>query len=258
MRILLTNDDGIDAPGLAALRAAIDDLGEVHVVAPAKVESAVSHAVTFHRPMKVTQRKLPGFTGLAVAGRPADCVKLAIHDLIPETIDLCISGMNSGANVGVNVIYSGTVGAAREAAFHGVPAIAVSLHVGDWDAIRWEAAARHARETIGRVLNGPIQPHAVINVNVPILDGGAEPVGVRAVPACTGPLTMEYHKSPDGEHDTYQVANSMTFDRIHPDTDVDALFARYITITPLHYDLTHRGQLEGWVSHFGIAAEAEE
>lgn len=257
MRILLTNDDGIDAPGLAALREAIDDLGEVHVIAPADVESAVSHAVTFHRPMRVTRRELQGFTGLAVEGRPADCVKLAATELISQPIDLCISGMNAGANVGINVIYSGTVGAAMEAAFIGIPSIAVSLHIGNWNAIRWADAARHARRTVDRILAGPIQPHTVVNMNIPILDNGAEPVGVKAVPICTGAMVMEYLKESHGEHRTYQVANSMTFDRIHPNTDVDALFAGYITLTPLHYDLTHRCQLEKWESHFEVTPQAE-
>ncbi len=249
MRILLTNDDGIEAPGLAALYEAIADLGEVHVVAPADVESATSHAVTFHRPIPVGERRMPGFTGLAVGGRPADCVKLAITDLVPQPIDLCISGMNAGANVGINVIYSGTVGAAMEAAFIGVPSIAVSLHVGDPKAIRWEAAAQHARQTIDRVLDGPVQPHTVVNMNIPILDGGAEPVGVKAVPVCTSAMVMEYLKRPNGDEHSYQVTSTMNFDRIHPDTDVDALFARYITLTPLHFDLTHRDHLNRWQSH---------
>ena len=176
MRILLTNDDGIDAPGLAALHRAVADLGEVHVVAPARVQSATSHAVTFHRPIAVRNG---ASAWRSMAGR-RDCVKLGLHamqDRWSGPIDLVISGMNAGANVGINVLYSGTVGAAREASFAGVPAIAVSLHVGDWDHDHWDRAAAHARTAIDALLEAGFDGGTVMNVNVPILDGGREPKG---------------------------------------------------------------------------------
>ena len=250
MRILLTNDDGIDAPGLGALHEAIADLGEIHVVAPAKVQSATSHSVTFHRPIRVIEREMATFAGKAVEGWPADCVKLALTELVPQPVDLCISGMNAGANVGINVIYSGTVAAAREAAFIGVPAVAMSLHLGDGEHIDWPRAAAHARRTLDHVLAGPIQPHTVVNVNVPILDRGTEPAGVKTVPISTSPVVMEYAKQGVDEGHTYEVSNPMTFHRMDPDTDVDALFAGYITLTPLHFELTHHEQLQSWRNHF--------
>lgn len=249
MRILLTNDDGIGAPGLEALYAAVSDLGHVHVVAPAKVQSATSHAVTFHRSIQVTQHRGDRFVGMAVDGRPADCVKLALTELIPQPVDLCISGMNAGANVGINVIYSGTVAAAREAAFSGVPAIAVSLHVGNWQAIDWSRAVSHAKCIIDRVLRGPFTGHSIVNMNVPILDNGAEPLGIRVVPISTSPLVMTYAKENLNGANSYQATNTMTFDRRDPDTDVDALFAGYITLTPLHFDLTFQPQLSQWRDH---------
>ncbi len=255
MRILLTNDDGIDAPGLAALYKAVQGLGEVHVVAPEKVQSATSHAVTFHRPIRVASHPGPGGEGMpgtSVGARPADCVKLAITNLVPQPIDLVISGINAGANVGVNVIYSGTVGAAREAAFFGIPAIAISQHVGDWDGIRWDAAAKHAGEAIRRVLDGPMTAHSVVNINIPILDDGAEPKGMKAAPISTSSMVDQYEVTPadDGSFQ-YRVCNAMTFRTREPGTDVEALFDGYITVTPLQHDVTDPGQMPGWVEHIG-------
>jgi 5'-nucleotidase len=262
MRILLTNDDGIAAPGLTALFRAIRDLGDVQVVAPATVQSAMSHAVTFHRPI-ATRKHVESaegedlFDGIAVAGSPADCVKLALATLLPEPIDLVVSGMNSGANVGVNVIYSGTVAAAMEAAFLGVPAIAVSLHIGDWDNIQYPAAAAHARTVIDRILAGPVEPHTVLNVNVPILDHG-EPRGVRVVPISKSPLldAYDHHEHDDGGRH-YQARSSMTFHDMPANTDVEALFDRYITVTPLHFDLTRHDLLAGWEKFMARGKESK-
>ncbi len=267
MRILLTNDDGIEAPGLHVLYKAIADLGEVHVVAPQKVQSATSHAVTFHRPIRVASYTSPqilpgadprdgeeftGFTGTSVGARPADCVKLAIANLVPQPIDLVISGINAGANVGVNVIYSGTVGAAREAAFMGLPAIAVSQHVDDWNAIRWEASARYAGEAIRRVLDGPMTPHTVMNINIPVLDGGAEPKGMKAAPISTSSMVDKYEITPAGDGSFhYECCNEMTFRNREPGTDVAALFDGYITLTPLQHDVTDPVQLPRWCEHIG-------
>jgi 5'/3'-nucleotidase len=258
MRILLTNDDGIDAPGLHALYKAIADLGEVHVVAPQTVQSATSHAVTFHRPIRVARHPGPGgegfegFVGTSVGARPADCVKLAIAHLVPQPIDLVVSGLNAGANVGVNVIYSGTVAAAREAAFMGLPAIAVSQHVGDWDGIRWEVSAGHARAAIRRVLDGPMTAHTLVNINIPILDDGSRPVGMKAAPISTSSMVDKYEITPAGDGSFhYQTCNAMTFRQREPGTDVAALFDGYITLTPLQHDVTDAVQLPRWREHIG-------
>ncbi len=246
---------------MQALYKAIADLGEVHVVAPLKVQSATSHAVTFHRPILVAKHEGPGpeggagfenYIGTSVDARPADCVKLAIAHLVPGPIDLVISGINAGANVGVNVIYSGTVGAAREAAFMGLPAIAVSQHIGDWDDIRWEASARHAGEAIRRVLDGPMTPHTVMNINIPVLDDGAEPKGMKAAPISISSMVDKYEITPaeDGSFH-YQTCNAMTFREREPGTDVAALFEGYITLTPLQHDVTDPVQLPRWCEHIG-------
>lgn len=249
MRILLTNDDGIDAPGLKALRRAIDSLGEVHVVAPAKVQSATSHAVTFHRPISVETRD----DGFAVHGRPADCVKLGLHALIDGPVDLVISGMNSGANVGINVLYSGTVGAAREANFNGVPGIAVSLHIGDWNLDHWDRAAQHARAAIDAILTDPLDPHTVANINIPILDDGVEPEGIKVVPASLSKMVVDYQRGTDDDgNPTYQVCNAMTFAQSIPGTDVEALYGRYVTVTPLHFDTTCPTTMPAWAQRLEV------
>ena len=159
MRILLTNDDGIHSPGIAALYDALEGLGEIVPVAPLTVQTAASHGITFTEPlMTETVVVNERFTGGAVDGRPADCVKLALRTLWSQrygegpTADLPISGMNVGAHVGINILYSGTVGAAMESAFLGVPAIAVSLHIGDGSRTSFGRAAQIGRRIIDRIL----------------------------------------------------------------------------------------------------------
>src|SRR6185369_5084433 len=181
MRILLTNDDGIRAPGIVALYRGIASLGEVHVVAPATIQSGVGHATTFHKPIVTRKYEClpaesaaggkPLFCGTEVEGRPADCTKLALTHIVPPPVDLVISGMNAGANCGINVIYSGTVAAAMEAGFLGVPAIAVSLHMANMrepDEVLFAEAAQHGRRVIDRILAaGQLEPHTVLNINLP-------------------------------------------------------------------------------------------
>lgn len=238
MKILLTNDDGIEASGLHATYDAIKDLGEVHVVAPARVQSATSHAITLHRSIEVTPYTSDKFNGFAVDGRPADCVKLALAELVGP-VDLVISGINHGANVGINVHYSGTVGAAREAAFQGVPAIALSLHLGDKTQDHYVRAAGHARRAVDLILQTGIDEGVLINVNVPILDEGSEPVGIKAVPLNTSPMHDRFTKAEGAGGTTiYQPHDSMAFTDRGQGTDVDTLYAKYITLTPLHYEQT--------------------
>jgi 5'-nucleotidase len=244
MKILLTNDDGIEAAGLHATYDAIKDLGEVYVVAPSKVQSATSHAITLHRPMSVTPYKCECFGGHAVGGRPADCVKLAVTHLVGP-VDLVISGINHGANVGINVHYSGTVGAAREAAFQGIPAIALSLHLGDRTQSHWPRAAKHARAAIDRVLSVGIDPGVLVNINVPILDDDAEPIGVKAVPLNVSPMNDRFDLVEDDAGTMhYQAKDSMSFSDRGEGTDVDTLYAKYITLTPLHFEQTDSAALD--------------
>src|SRR3954465_14574883 len=168
MLILLTNDDGIRAPGLVALYRELTKLGEVHVVAPETVQSATGHGITLDTPL-LTQRVTveDAFTGTAVAGRPADCVKLAMAQLLPRAPDLVISGMNSGANVGINVIYSGTVAAAIEAAFLGLPSIALSLWLRKDIEPDYAVACEWGRQAVEQTLEAGLKGGECVTTNVP-------------------------------------------------------------------------------------------
>src|SRR5882672_12837178 len=151
--ILLTNDDGITAPGLVAMYRKLADTAQVQVVAPETVQSATGHGITLSAPLLTSKVDVENaFSGTAVAGSPADCVKLAISQLTPRRPDLVISGINSGANVGINVIYSGTVAAAIEAAFLGLPSIAISLYLRKEIETNYKVAAKRAMGVIERIL----------------------------------------------------------------------------------------------------------
>ena len=168
--ILLTNDDGIDANGLAALASALDGLGDLAVVAPTQEQSAVGHAITVRDPVRAHGWPFEVPSGAAwaraVTGTPADCVKLACQKLLPRRPDLVVSGINHGPNTAVNVIYSGTVSAATEATILGIPAVAVSLCSWDPDA-DFEAAGRFARHLAERVLAEGLAPGTLLNVERP-------------------------------------------------------------------------------------------
>src|SRR5688572_15215875 len=167
MLILLTNDDGILAPGIVAMYRELIKLGEVHVIAPETVQSAAGHGITISTPLLTNRMTVEEtFTGIAVDGRPADCVKLAIAKLLPRAPDLVVSGINSGTNVGINVIYSGTVAAAIEAAFLGLPSVAVSLLLKSPIPIDYPRSAKLARETIEKVLELGLKAGQVVNINI--------------------------------------------------------------------------------------------
>jgi 5'-nucleotidase len=269
MRILLTNDDGIHAPGIVALHEALMDLDgrfggplggpstEVVTVAPLTVQSATGHGVTFHRPLMVSRHEVtPRFAGQAVDARPADCVKLALANLWPERFgagsvpDLLISGMNMGANCGINVLYSGTVAAALEGAFHGVPSIAVSLHLGKGRA-RYDVAAARARRTIEGILKvASLRAHDCLSINIPVTESGGPMPPVRTCPMNTHGLVDKYEKrtNPAGAAYYWPSGYGLDFKGLERGTDVDYLLRRCVTVTPLHYDLSAGTRLEEWRS----------
>lgn len=261
MQILLTNDDGIHAPGIRALHGALAGLGEVTVVAPYTVQSATSHGVTFHKPLMVHNIVMDdGSKGFAVDGRPADCVKIALTSIWQEIHgpgtqpDITISGMNSGANVGINVIYSGTVGAAVESAFLGVPSIAVSLQRGNLPGTHWKRAAEIGRAGINQVLKYPLDPHAIINLNVPVIDSEDAPVPpmkVVSMNTAAGLSQYEQRESPDGQSYYWATGDGMSFAHTMPDTDVEAIGENFMTITPLEFDLTDHARMQTWRERLG-------
>jgi len=255
MRILLTNDDGISSPGIAAMYRILQKMGQVEVVAPMDVQSAIGHAVTIYEPVVTRKQTIvtefgDQFEGIAVDGRPADCVKLGINHLLDEPVDLVVSGMNGGVNMGINVHYSGTVAAAREAAIQGVRAIAVSLFIGDRTQTRWLDAAAHAGRVIEKLLDGPHQPGQLLNMNIPILDNGFEPRGVRVSPLSRSPLTDRYNESADLAGDRcFEIESSIAFRHTPAESDVASIFDGYITLTPLLTDSTHGQGIDSWAGH---------
>jgi 5'-nucleotidase len=247
MRILVTNDDGIFAPGLVALRQVAALAGEVCVVAPTTAQSAVGHAITLTDPVRARQVDLgDGTTGTSVEGRPADCVKLALLELMPRRPDLVVSGVNLGLNSGINVLYSGTVAAAVEGAFFGVPAVAVSIE--DADRVDFPQAARLAWRVIEQWWARQERP-ILLNINIPDLTPGP-PRGVRVVQQSLKGWREGWDRRLDPRGRTYYW---MTGDREPEDegvaSDVASLAQRYVTVTPLRFDLTdHRrmADMEGW------------
>lgn len=257
MRILLTNDDGIHAPGIAAMHRALltpEPLGQVLAVAPLTVQSATSHGVTFHQPLMTRPTRLNDHNAVAVDGRPADCTKLALTNLWPERFgqgarpDLVVSGMNAGANCGINVLYSGTVAAALEAAFLGVPSIAVSLHI-DRQRPDFDRAARHARNAIDRLLAGGLPArHEALSINIPATEHLADDAPIVVCPMNTHALVDKYERrtSPSGDVYYWAAGHGLDFRGTDAGTDVHELFERRITVTPLGFDLTDHRRLAFW------------
>ena len=248
MLILLTNDDGIMAPGIVAMYRELATLGDVQVVAPETVQSATGHGITITAPLLTSKVTIENaFTGTAVDGRPADCVKLAINQLLPRMPDLVVSGMNSGANVGINVIYSGTVAAAIEAAFLGLPSIAVSLHLRSDITTDYKRAANLAMKAVRQVLSNGLKSGEMANINIPALAPNEQPAGIKIVRQCTRPFIDTYEKRTDPRGREY-FWNSSVFSLgdTEDDTDVAALRDKYICVTPLQFDLTHREMTDKW------------
>src|SRR5262245_22172043 len=245
MRILLTNDDGILAPGLRALRKELQNLGEVVVVAPATEQSAVGHSITLLTPLLVQEvmDENGQFMGWAVEGRPADCVKLALSELLPEPPDVIVSGLNAGSNAGINVLYSGTVAAAVEGAFFRRTSIACSLEYSK-PKLDFAWGAELARQVIEQIVAHNPPTGTLFNVNIPSSDRG--PVkGVRTTPQNVVPYVETFDRRRDPRGRVYFWSKpDFHCPEPHPDTDVTLLADGYITVTPLKFELTHAAMLE--------------
>jgi 5'-nucleotidase len=248
MLILLTNDDGIYAPGLVAMHRELSRIGEVYVVAPATEQSGVGHSITYLTPLIVKEMfndgpngDPPTRWGWAVDGSPADCVKIGVAELCPGRPDLVVSGMNSGLNAGINVLYSGTVAAAIEGAFFGITSVAVSLEFGQH--ARLERAARVAREVIEHILKNKGPEPQLYNMNIPAaaLSGAAEVVAVPMNVTRYGD-NFEKRQDPWGRNYYWLRGGPAPLMPEH-ETDLSALAQGKITLTPLDYDLTRQATL---------------
>jgi 5'-nucleotidase len=249
VQILLTNDDGVFAPGLRALRKELMKLGDVTVVGPALEQSGVGHSITLLEPLvvKSVDDEEGEALGFMVEGSPADSVKLAICELMERPPDLIVSGINAGSNAGINVLYSGTVAAAIEGAFFKITSIAVSLELAEH--FDYPHAARNAVKVIERILAHKPPAGSLYNINLPAHSRG-EPKGVKVVPMGVGRHGEGFEKRRDPRGRTYYwMTYNPPFHLEGPETDVTSLCEGYITVTPLHFDLTRHDLLKevaGW------------
>lgn len=252
--ILVSNDDGIDAPGIRALASALTGLGEVHVVAPIKEQSAVGHAITIRDPVRAHPWPFRGpegeLTAHAITGTPADCVKLAIDKLLPRVPDLVVSGINQGPNAAVNVIYSGTVSAATEASILGIDAMAVSLC--RWEGGDFEPAARVAERLAGLILERGLPPGILLNVNVPDLPLESL-MGTLVTRQAKSRWEESYSERLDPfEKPYYWMAGRFVNLDEGENTDLYAIENGYVSVTPIQHDLTahdYLSELNTWTLH---------
>ena len=242
MKILLTNDDGIHAPGLFALYEALKSDHDLHIIAPELEMSAVGHAITLVDPIRVKPvHKSRAFFGHAVSGTPADCVKIAVQEILDSPPDIILSGINWGNNVGVNILYSGTVSAATEGAFLGIPSAAIS--VGIQREPNFEFAARFSRKVIRILTESGLKDGTALNVNIPPVSP-EEISGVCLARQGTSRFEERFEKRTDPRGNIYYWLSGETFiENGNADNDSAALKQNKITITPIHYDLTSEGEL---------------
>ncbi|MCF7973289.1 MAG: 5'/3'-nucleotidase SurE [Phycisphaerae bacterium] len=243
MKILLTNDDGIFAPGLAAIYKTLRPLGDVTIVAPMGCRSGTSHSLTFAGPLTCEHVTVHGTAGFGVHGSPADCVKLACMELINGPVDLIVSGINRGANVGLNLFYSGTVAAALEAAFMHVPSVALSLALDE--TMDFDTCARYGMQALQHCL--PLKPGDIMNINIPRLSQG-KPRGIQVVPQSTVGFHEYYEpRTSDDPGMTFQLKGGQpNQDTVLTDTMM--LTQGYVTVTPLRADMTYHRRLSEFES----------
>ncbi len=249
--ILLSNDDGVDAPGIRAAAEALADMGDLYVVAPMREQSAVGHAITVREPVRA--RRWPfevasgNVTAFSVSGTPADCVKLAIDKLVPRRPDLVVSGINQGPNAAVNVIYSGTVSAATEAAILGIDALAVSLC--QWEGGDFGPAGRFTRQIAEQVCRKGLPSGILLNINVPAL-AHDEIKGIAVTRQARSRWVESFVDRVDPSNQPYYwlAGHFVNLDE-GENTDLAAIDDGYVSITPIHHDLTAYAFLEdlsGW------------
>ncbi len=243
MRILVSNDDGIDAQGIYALTQELRQIGEVIVVAPDRQQSAVGHAITMQSPLRaIPFQKNGALFGYAVKGTPADAVKLAVRCLLKQPVDLLISGINHGSNTAINILYSGTVSAATEGTILGIPSIAVSLTT--YDEADFGPAARFARELAELVFAKGLPAGTLLNVNVPAVpEENIRGVKITKQGRSSWDDTFDVRRDP-ANREYYWLTGKMNVTDTDPETDQVAIRDNFISVTPIHYDLTDQSMVE--------------
>ena len=265
--ILLTNDDGVNATGLVALKEGLDSIAKVEVYAPDRNWSAAGRTLTLHKPLRVSRvRLLDGSVGHVTSGTPSDCVSLALLGLLKDPPDLVVSGINAGHNVGQDITYSGTVAAAMEGVRGGIPAVAVSLDVGteiSYDPDYGLGARFAARLALFLLDEGPLPPGVFLNVNIPMLHGSRSP---KVVLTRLGKQAYSNYlvkgQDPRGRS-YYWITGDPLTDIPEEDkgTDIWAIANGMISVTPIQLDMTDRSslkKLEGWDDRDWFGKESEK
>lgn len=236
--ILITNDDGLTAPGIRHLIEAVKDLGRIVVVAPDKPQSGMGHAITIGFPLRLHKTHLmDGVESWSCSGTPVDCVKLAVDKVLHQKPDICLSGINHGANHSINVIYSGTMSAAVEASIENIPAIGFSLLDHNLEA-DFTGAKQFARQIVEKVLSKKADKHLCLNVNFPSVDVSL----IKGIKVCRQAYAkyqeeFQERKDPSGKKYYWLTGEFLNFDK-GKDTDVWALKNNYVSVVPVQYDLT--------------------
>jgi 5'-nucleotidase len=237
--ILVTNDDGVTAPGIRNLVEAIRDLGKIVVVAPDKPQSGMGHAITIGVPLRL--HPVPIYEGIEAwqcSGTPVDCVKVAVDKILHRKPDLCLSGINHGSNHSINVIYSGTMSAAVEAAIESIPSVGFSLLDYSVEA-NFDAARKYARIIVEHLLRDPLDKHLVLNVNIPAVPDDLI-AGMKICRQAYAKYEEDFIEriDPSGRKYYWLTGKFVNFDE-GKDTDVWALEHNYISIVPVQFDLTN-------------------
>ncbi len=237
--ILITNDDGVTAPGILNLIEAVKDLGKIVVVAPDKPQSGMGHAITIGNPLRLHRVQLSeGVEAWQCSGTPVDCVKLAVDKILHRKPDLCLSGINHGSNHSINVIYSGTMSAAVEAAIESIPSVGFSLLDYSLEA-NFEGARKYARIIVENLLQNSLDKHLVLNVNVPAVPQEL----IKGMKICRQAYAkyeedFVERNDPTGKKYYWLTGKFVNFDK-GKDTDVWALENNYVSVVPVQFDLTN-------------------
>lgn len=245
MRILVTNDDGIFANGIKEISIKLSEIAEVIVVAPDRERSAIGHAITIHTPLRVekTENIIPNIEAWTINGTPSDCVKIAVESIMKKKPDLIVSGINNGPNLGTDVIYSGTVSAAIEGAMHSIPSVAISACLFNGN-INYEGIAKISCNIIKNLIRKDLPKNIILNINVPSLP--LEQIkGIKITELGIRKYNNNYVKRTDPKGKNYYWLSGELIEIENKETsDIVAIEEGYVSITPLHFDLTAYNYLD--------------
>ncbi|MGF7057050.1 5'/3'-nucleotidase SurE [Brassicibacter mesophilus] len=245
MNILITNDDGINAIGIRRLAEKLKILGNITVIAPDRERSATGHAITMHQPLRVEKIDTysDGVFAWSISGTPSDCIKIGIESILSDKPDIIVSGINNGPNLGTDVIYSGTVSAAIEGAIHGIPSIALSV-AGRKGEINYDAAVKYSSELVKLTIKHCKDKNLILNINVPsISEESIKGIRLTELGIRKYSNTFIKREDPLGKN-YYWLAGNLIEIQNNDQSDVKAIENGFISITPLHYDLTDYRILE--------------